>query len=419
MGPTGPTGRAPAPGAAGEPGCGPAEAAAASRRWGAAGISVWLDGLSRQRLASGRLAALARQGRIAGVVSDPAFLARSPAGGPYYTGQLGDLAERGVPAERALKALAVHDIRWACDILRPVHEATAGVDGLVCVTLDPRLAHDAGATLAEARMLWRAVDRRNAMLGIPATAAGLTALSACLAEGINVSATLVLSAACHRQAWDAYAEGLERARAAGRPLASLASVAAFPVSRIDTAVDALLDREGTLEARAMRGAVAVAAARHVHEQYERMLGEPRWHALAARGARPQRLLWTATTVPEPGASGLLPTRYAAPLLTRGTVTAVTEETLDELSELDELGELSELDELEAAGEAPPGPGTYATARRLLGHLQWFGIDHGELASRLETEALKELNDAWHQLLDRVTPALDKGPAAGDGTGGTA
>ncbi|MEV4923193.1 transaldolase [Streptomyces roseoverticillatus] len=380
-------------------------------RWGASGISVWLDGLSRQRLASGRLAALARQGRIAGVVSDPAFLARSPAGGPYYTGQLGDLAERGVPAERALKALAVHDIRWACDILRPVHEATAGVDGLVCVTLDPRLAHDAGATLAEARALWRAVDRRNAVLGIPATEAGLTALSACLAEGINVSATLVLSAARHRQAWDAYAEGLERARAAGRHLASLASVASFPVSRVDTAVDALLDREGTLEARAMRGAVAVAAARHVHEQYERMLGEPRWHALAARGARPQRLLWTATTVPEPGASGLLPTRYAAPLLTRGTVTAVTEETLDELSELDEP---------EAAGSAPAaGPGTYATARRLLGHLRWFGIDHGELASRLETEALKELNDAWHQLLDRVTLSLDKGPATGEGTDGTA
>ncbi|WP_424890644.1 transaldolase [Streptomyces sp. XH2] len=397
-GPAGPTGPAGRPFT-------PAASAAAPHPRVTAGVSVWLDGLSRQRLASGRLAALARQGRITGVVSDPAFLARSLADGPCYTGRLGDLAESGVPAERALKALAVHDIRWACDILRPVHEATAGVDGLVCVTLDPRLAHDAGATLAEARALWRAVDRRNAVLGIPATAAGLTALSACLAEGINVSATLVLSAARHRQAWGAYVEGLERARAAGRHLASLASVASFPVSRIDTAVDALLDREGTLEARAMRGAVAVAAARHVHEQYGRMLGEARWHALAARGARPQRLLWTATTVPEPGASGLLPTRYAAPLLTRGTVTAVTEETLDEL------------DETEGRGEAPAGPCAYATARRLLGHLQWFGIDHGELASRLETEALKELNDAWHQLLDRVTLVLDQGPAAGGGTGG--
>ncbi|WP_158673764.1 transaldolase [Streptomyces klenkii] len=403
MGPTGPTGRAPAPGAAGGPGHGPAEAGAGSRRWGAAGISVWLDGLSRQRLAGGRLAALARQGRIAGVTSDPAFLARSlTGGGPYYTGQLGDLAERGVPAERALKALAVHDIRWACDILRPVHEATAGVDGLVSVTLDPRLAHDAEATLAEARALWRAVDRRNAMLGIPATAAGLTALSACLAEGINVNATLVLSAARHRQAADAYAEGLERARAAGRHLASLASVASFPVSRIDTAVDALLDREGTLEARAVRGAVAVAAARHVHEQYERMLDEPRWHALAARGARPQRLLWTATAVPDAGASGLLPTRYAAPLLTRGTVTAVTEETLEALEAADAS---------EAVAKASAGAGTYTAARRLLGHLQWFGIDHGELALRLESEALKELNDAWHQLLDRVTLALDQGPSA--------
>ncbi|WKU47478.1 transaldolase family protein [Streptomyces sp. VNUA116] len=426
-GPLGPAGRASTPAATPA-----ATRAAAPHPRVTAGVSVWLDGLSRQRLASGRLAALARQGRIAGVVSDPAFLARSLAGGSCYTGQLGDLAERGVPAERALKALAVHDIRWACDILRPVHEATAGVDGLVCVTLDPRLAHDAAAALAEARALWRAVDRRNAVLGIPATTAGLTALSACLAEGINASATLVLSAARHRQAWDAYTEGLERARAAGRHLASLASVASFPVSRIDTAADALLDREGTLEARAMRGAVAVAAARHVHEQYERMLGEPRWHALAARGARPQRLLWTATTVPEPGASGLLPTRYAAPLLTRGTVTAVTEGTLEELDGLngpdgpdgpDGLGGLKarELPELpgvqEAAGEAPdgPGPGTYAAARRLLGHLQWFGIDHGELASRLETEALKELNDAWHQLLDRVTLALDQGPAAGGGT----
>ncbi|MGK5733542.1 transaldolase [Streptomyces sp. URMC 124] len=357
---------------------------------GAAGVSVWLDGLARERLASGRLAALARQGRIAGVASDPAFLARSLTRGPFYTGQLGDLAERGIPAERALKALAVHDIRWACDILRPVHEATAGVDGLVSVSLDPRLAHDSEATLAEARALWRSVDRRNAMLGIPATPAGLTALSACLAEGINVNATLVLSAARHRQAGEAYLEGLERARAAGRHLPALASVASFPVSRIDAAADALLDREGTLEARAMRGTTAVAAARQLHEQYERMLDEPRWHALAAHGARPQRLLWTATAVSGPG---LLPTRYAAPLLTRGTVTAVPEELLEEPG-------------LVPAGGHPPGAAAYAAAGRLLGHLGWFGIDHGELALRLESEALKELNDAWHQLLDEVTLALD-------------
>ncbi|MEU1818490.1 transaldolase [Streptomyces roseifaciens] len=366
-------------------------------------MSVWLDGLARQRLASGRLAVLARQGRIAGVVSDPAFLARSLTRGPYYTGQLGDLAERGIPAERALKALAVHDIRWACDILRPVHEATAGVDGLVSVSLDPRLAHDAGATLAEARALWRAVDRGNAMLGIPATPAGLTALSACLAEGINVNATLVLSAARHRQAGEAHLEGLERARAAGRHLPALASVASFPVSRVDTAVDALLDREGTLEARAMRGATAVAAARQLHEQYERMLDEPRWHALAAHGARPQRLLWTATAASGPG---LLPARYAAPLLTRGTVTAVPEELLEEP---DVVGAVDAVGAVPAG--AAPGAGAYAAAGRLLGHLEWFGIDLGELALRLESEALKELNDAWHQLLDEVTLALDGASAA--------
>ncbi|ARZ67387.1 hypothetical protein SMD11_1726 [Streptomyces albireticuli] len=359
-------------------------------RLAAAGVSVWVTGLSRDRLADGSLAALIRHRRVAGLVSDPAFLARSVAAGRAYAQPLRDLARRGAGAGRALWELTVPDARRACDVLRPVHERTAGVDGLVSLGLDPRLAHDSAATLAEARALWRAVARPNAMVGIPATDAGLTALAGCLAEGINVQATLVFSAERYGQVADAYLDGLERARAAGRALASLSSVASFHAEPVDTAVDALLTRDGTLEARALLGTAAGARARLVHARHATAFDGPGWHRLTARGARPQRLLWAGTTVRNPAYRD---TRYADRLLARSTVTALDEETLEAVAGHG------------AAGRPWTGAG-HAEARRLLGHLRWCGIDHHELTARLEAEALKERSGSWHRLLDTLTLALD-------------
>ncbi|MFC5723610.1 transaldolase family protein [Streptomyces gamaensis] len=345
------------------------------------GVSVWLD----QRPGDGPPAALVRGRYVTGVLHDPARLT-----GPAREGPLRKLARRGLRAEAALRALTVHDVRWACDMLRPVHEATAGVDGLVALALDPRLAHDAAATLREARRLWRATDRPNAVLAVPATDAGLDALAAALAEGINAGATHVFTPERYEQAAEAYLTGLAGARAAGRHPATLASFAAVPVTPLDTAVDALLDRDGTCEAKAMRGTAAVSTARLVHERHERLLDRPRWHALAARGARPQRLLWTATCVRDP----VLPaTRYADRLTARGTACALTEETLRAVAD---------------HGRAVPrswGARDYADARRLLGHLDWFGIDRDALARRLESESLRAAEARWHALLDSVETAV--------------
>ncbi|MBB4895529.1 transaldolase [Streptomyces olivoverticillatus] len=357
-----------------------------------AGVSVWLDDLTRDRLADGSLAALVRSRRVTGATSDPSMLAKSLCDSPFYAGQLDDLAHRGVRAEQALRLVTTHDIRWACDILRPVHEATGGADGLVSVGIDPRLAHDAGATLAEARELWRVTGRANVMVRIPATDAGLTALSACLAEGINADATLILSADRYDLVADACFEGLERAHRAGLPLAGISSVASFLVGRIDSAVDTLLDREGTLEARAMHGTAAVSGARLAHERHERTYRGARWRALAALGARPQRLLWADTTVRNPAYHD---TRYVDRLVTRGTVNTMPPATLQAVADHGSVVPRRWTEE------------TYDDARRLLGHLQWFGIDHGELVLRLESEALKQADDSWHQLLDALTLALDK------------
>ncbi|MEV4437853.1 transaldolase [Streptomyces sp. NPDC049577] len=351
----------------------------------------WLDDLTRDRLADGSLSALVRRRGVSGVVSDPARLAAS-LDSPLYAGQLGELAERGVGTARALRFLTIHDVRWACDVLRPVHEATGGVDGLVSADTDPRLAGDARALLDEARELWRTVDRPNAMVKIPATDDGLTALSACLAEGINVHATLVFSADRYDRVADAYFEGLERARSAGRDPAAISSVVSFHVGPIDTAVDTLLDREGTLEAKAMHGTAAVSGARLAHERYEQKYAGPRWRDLAGHGARPQRLMWAATGVRNPA---YLDTRYVDRLVARGTVSAMPEPTLRAVAD---------------HGSVVPRrwtTDTYADARRLLGHLDWFDIDYPELVQRLETEALKRCNDSWHQLLDTLDLALER------------
>jgi transaldolase len=257
----------------------------------ARGVSVWLDDLSCQRLTTGSLADLIARDHVVGVTTNPAIFATAISGdGGAYAAQLHDLWTRGTCVHEALRTLTTHDVRGACDVLRPVYDATGGVDGRVSIEVDPRLAHDTEATIAEARALWWRVDRPNLFIKIPAARQGLPAITACLAEGISVNVTLIFSLARYDEVMNASLDGLERARNAGHDLSSIASVASFFVSRVDTEVDARLDKIGITAAAGLRGRVAIANARLACLHHERMLASPRWAALAAAGARPQRPL---------------------------------------------------------------------------------------------------------------------------------
>jgi transaldolase len=234
----------------------------------AAGVSIWLDDISRERLRTGNLAELIRDWAVTGVTSNPTIFAHAVAHGDAYDQQLADLAVRGVHTEEAARAIATYDIRWGCDVFRPVYDITDGVDGRVSIEVDPRIAKDTAKTVAEARALWWLVDRPNLFIKIPATLEGLPAITAALAEGISVNVTLIFSLERYGQVIDAFMAGLEQALAAGRDISTLASVASFFVSRVDTEVDGRLDKIGTPEAAALRGKAAIANARLAYELYE-------------------------------------------------------------------------------------------------------------------------------------------------------
>jgi len=224
------------------------------------GVSIWLDDLSRQRLTTGSLARLVAHDHVVGVTTNPTIFAKAITGSDVYAGQLQDLSARGAIVREALRGMTAFDVRWACDVLRPAYDATGGVDGRVSIEVDPRLAYDTEATIAEARFLWWLVDRPNLFIKIPAARQGLPAIAACLAEGISINVTLIFSLVRYGEVMDAFLAGLERARQAGRDLSCIASVASFFVSRVDTEVDARLDKIGTPAVAALRGRAAIADA---------------------------------------------------------------------------------------------------------------------------------------------------------------
>jgi transaldolase len=232
------------------------------------GVAVWLDDLSRERLASGNLAALVQDRHVTGITSNPTIFAKAIRAGTGYDHQISDLARRGVGVEETVRLLTAFDVCWACDVLRPVWEATDGVDGRVSIEVDPRVANDAAATLAEARALWWLVDRPNLFVKNPATSQGVGAISAALAEGISINVTLIFSLDRYDQVAGAFLDGMHAAHAAGRDLSTIASVASFFISRVDTEVDQRLDKLGTPQGRALRGKAAIANARLAYQHYE-------------------------------------------------------------------------------------------------------------------------------------------------------
>src|SRR3954451_23004828 len=264
-----------------------------------AGVAVWLDDLSRERLRSGNLGDLIRDRHVVGVTTNPTIFQKAISGADAYVTQLEDLATRGVDVGEALRLITTADVRWGCDVLRPAYDASGTVDGRVSIEVDPRISAETERTIAEARALWWLVDRPNLYIKIPATEPSLPAIAQCLAEGISINVTLIFSLERYGAVIDAFFDGLERARATGRDLPRIGSVASFFVSRVDSEVDKRLDKVGTDEAKALRGKAAIANARLAYELYEEKFGRTRWKSLEAAGAKPQRPLWASTSTKDP------------------------------------------------------------------------------------------------------------------------
>ncbi|WP_329446289.1 transaldolase [Streptomyces canus] len=360
-----------------------------------AGVSIWLDDLSRERLVSGSLADLVARDRVVGVTTNPTIFAKAITSGDAYDEQIRDLAARGVGVGEALRALTTTDVRWACDVLRPVYDATDGVDGRVSIEVDPRLAHDTAATIAEARALWWLVDRPNLFVKIPAARQGLPAITACLAEGISINVTLIFSLARYDEVMDAFLDGMEGARDAGRELSGIGSVASFFVSRVDTAADARLDKIATTNAAALHGRVAIANARLAYQHYERVFSSPRWQALQKAGAHPQRPLWASTSVKDPAYPD---TRYVTELVAPGVVNTMPEATLRAVAD---------------HGEVPADSvrGHYDDAQQVLDALQAI---YDPLVQTLEDEGVAKFDASWEQLSEQLAETLRSRPAAREG-----
>ncbi|MZF89983.1 transaldolase [Streptomyces sp. SID5643] len=364
--------------------------AGALKRLSDEGVSIWLDDLSRRRIESGGLAGLVATRNVVGVTTNPSIFQAAIGSGAGYEEQLADLAVRGVTVDEAVRMMTTADVRAAADVLRPVYEASGGRDGRVSIEVDPRLAHDTAATVAEARQLAWLVDRPNVMIKIPATKAGLPAITEVTGAGISVNVTLIFSLERYREVMDAYLAGLEKARAAGLGLSAIHSVASFFVSRVDSEIDKRLTLLGTDEALALKGRAALANARLAYEAYEQVFDGERWQALEGAGANRQRPLWASTGVKDPAYKDTL---YVDELVAPGTVNTMPEATLNAVA-----------DHGDVRGDTVTGG--YDRARADLAAVERLGIAYDEVVRQLEDEGVAKFEVAWQDLLDAVTKSLN-------------
>ncbi|MFJ9352064.1 transaldolase [Streptomyces sp. NPDC101237] len=364
--------------------------AGALKRLSDEGVSIWLDDLSRKRISTGNLAALVADRGVVGVTTNPSIFQAAIGSGEGYEEQLADLAVRGVTVEEAVRMMTTQDVRAAADVLRPVFDATDGRDGRVSIEVDPRLAHDTVATVAEARQLAWLVDRPNVMIKIPATRAGLPAITEVIAQGISVNVTLIFSLERYREVMAAYLAGLEQAAAKGLDVSAIHSVASFFVSRVDAETDKRLTVLGTDEALALRGRAALANARLAYEAYEQVFAGDRWSALESSGANRQRPLWASTGVKDPSYKDTL---YVDELVAPGTVNTMPEATLNATA-----------DHGDVRGDTVTGG--YEQARADLAAVERLGISYDEVVGKLEDEGVAKFEAAWQDLLDAVTKSLN-------------
>jgi transaldolase len=348
-------------------------------------VSVWLDDISRDRLRTGNLQALIDDFHVVGVTSNPTIFAHALSSGNAYDEQVADLKSYGVSVEEASRVITTYDIRWACDVLRPVYDATDGQDGRVSIEVDPRLAKNTTATIAEARALWWAVDRPNLFIKIPATLEGLPAITQAISEAISVNVTLIFSLERHGAVIDAYMAGLEQAAAAGHDLSKIRSVASFFVSRVDTEVDGRLDKLGTPEAAALRGKAAIANARLAYELFEQKSAEERWLSLAGKGANLQRPLWASTSTKDPAFPD---TMYVVDLVVDQTVNTMPEATLRATADHGVL-------------HGDTVHGTYDASRQVFADLEKLGISYDDVVQVLEDEGVAKFEASWNELLDTI------------------
>ncbi len=368
----------------------------------AAGVAVWLDDLSRERLRSGNLAELVRDQHVVGVTTNPSIFQKALSEGAAYDEQVRDLALRGTDVGEAVRALTTYDVRWACDVLMPAYDASQGVDGRVSIEVDPRIAHDSDRTVAEAKALWWLVDRPNLYIKIPATQGGLPAITAVLAEGISVNVTLIFSLERYDAVMEAFLAGVEQAKANGHDLSRLGSVASFFVSRVDSEVDKQLKAKGVDPSGGLYGKAAIANARLAYAHYEKVFTGERWTTLQQAGALPQRPLWASTGVKDPAYDD---TQYVVELVAPGTVNTMPEATLEAVA-----------DHGEVRGDTVTT--TYDSAQQVLDDLAKAGIDYDAVVEQLEVEGVTKFEDAWNQLIESVTEQLEKAGADVSADGGT-
>ena len=355
-----------------------------------AGVSIWLDDLSRERIETGNLAELIKDKHVVGVTTNPTIFASAIANGERYDEQVRKLVAEGADVTRVIFELTTEDVRNGCEIMAPVYQSTKA-DGRVSIEVEPDLANDTEGTIASAQKLWQAVDRPNAYIKIPATEAGLPAITAAIAQGINVNVTLIFSVERYRGVMDAYLTGLEQARDAGLDLGRIFSVASFFVSRVDTEVDKRLDAIDSDDARALRGKAAVANAVLAYAAYEEVIASDRWKQLAGAGANPQRPLWASTGVKNPDYPDTL---YVTDLVVDNTVNTMPEKTLDAFA-----------DHGEVRGDMVTGKG--AEAQAVFDQLEGVGIDLPDVFRTLETEGVEKFVGSWHELVDTVKKQMEQ------------
>ncbi len=349
----------------------------------ALGTSAWLDDLSRDRITSGNLQEVIDKKSVVGVTTNPAIFATALSQGNAYDAQLETL--KGADVDEAVYAMAIEDVRNACDIFMPIFDKTGGQDGRVSIEVDPRISEDAEATLAQAQKLWAQIDRPNLLIKIPATPGSLPAIADALAAGISVNVTLIFSVERYNDVIDAYIDGITRAKANGHDVSTIFSVASFFVSRLDTEVDKRLETIGTDEALALRGKAGVANAQRAYGLFRERFA----HAELPKGSTIQRPLWASTGVKNKAYPATL---YVSELAGPDTVNTMPEPTIDAVLHEGNLHG----DTLTNSSEA---------AEEIFTELEKVGIDLPDVFDVLEREGVEKFVSAWTQLLESMTARL--------------
>ncbi|WP_109508575.1 transaldolase [Nocardioides speluncae] len=355
-----------------------------------AGVSIWLDDLSRERIETGNLAELIKDKSVVGVTTNPSIFAAALKEGERYDAQVRSLVAAGADVDSTVFELTTTDVRDACDVLAPAYEATDGVDGRVSIEVAPDLAHDTDATVESARALWAEVDRENLFIKIPATTEGGPAITTVIGEGISVNVTLIFGLGRYREVMESYVAGLEAALAAGQDLSKIHSVASFFVSRVDTEIDKRLEALGSEEALGLRGKAGVANARLAYQAYQEFFTGERWQKLADAGANTQRPLWASTGVKNPDYRD---TMYVDDLVVANTVNTMPEKTLEAVADHGEI-----------AGDQVTT--NYAHASSVMAALAAVGVEYDDVIAVLEKEGVEKFVTSWNELLGTVQEQLE-------------